>query len=519
MSEEKSPANASAEETFFSRQSLGAVPWILASKVILFFAYFGISILIVRLLGKEDYGIFALCKNIAGLMVIFCGLGLNASILRFVPELAVQRNRAGLIRLLWKSAALQTALTLAVTAILTPMTPLFDRWFDAQFGPLILVTGLSVVFILAKSWYNDVLTSLFMGKWVAIISFVQGFSWAILMGWLAWSGGATILSIIAVEVVSIVLSGVLATLILWKYLRGLRWRSPMHGIGRQRVMSMGLATWGGSIGRAFMARYTETFFLGFYFGPSVVALYDLGYSSTLLVITFIPMALQTLFASGLAEAYVKDPDCLPKLVGSLYKVLILLSVPVAAFGLFFAPSAVVLFYGQEMAGAGWVASTFCVIHLLPLIAIPLSMAIGAREKVKEFLPLLYARVVVNVALDWLLIPRFGIPGALSAIVLTFVLTFPLRLRFIRDFLGGFHFPVWFFIRFIVACPLLAGILWWLIPSQSIPGLLGAAAAYFVGFFLLLRFARLVQHQDVIELRSLRFGKLNRLLDLLVGKNA
>jgi O-antigen/teichoic acid export membrane protein len=503
---------------FFSREAMGAVPWILASKVLLFFAYFGISILIVRSLGKQDYGVFALCKNFAGLMVILCGLGMNAAILRFVPELAVNRNRAGLMRLLWKTAVIQTALTLVVTAILTPMTPLFDRWFDAQFGPLILLTGISVVFILAKSWYNDVMTSLFMGKWVAIISFVQGISWAILMGWLAWQGGATVFSVIVVEIISIILSGLLATFVLWKYLAGLRWKSPVEGIGRKRVLSMGLATWGGSIGRALMARYTETFFIGFYFGPAAVAVYDLGYSATLLVITFIPMALQTIFASGLAEAYVKDPGCLPRLVHSLYKVLILLSLPVAAFGVFFAPSAVILFYGEEMKGAGWIASAFCVIHLLPLIAIPLSMAIGAKEKVKEFLPLLYIRVVVNVLLDWILISRFGIPGAIAAIVLTFVLTFPLRLRYIRNFLGGFHFPAGFFLRFSLVCPLLAGGLWLVTPAGSHLWLFVAAAVYFLLLGLLLRFTPLIRHTDVAELRSLNFSKLNRLLDLLVGKN-
>jgi O-antigen/teichoic acid export membrane protein len=231
------------------------------------------------------------------------------------------------------------------------------------------------------------------------------------------------------------------------------------------------------------------------------------------------MALQTIFASGLAEAYVKDPDCLPRLVKSLYKVLILMSLPVAAFGVFFAPDAVVLFYGEEMAGAGWIASAFCIIHLLPLIAIPLSMAIGAREKVKEFLPLLYIRVVVNVLLDWILISRFGIPGAIAAIVLTFVLTFPLRLRYIRNFLGGFHFPAWFFIRFIVVCPLVAGILWAVAPHGSHVWLFAAAGIYFVVLALIFRFTPFIRHADVAELRSLNFSKLNRLLDLLVGKNA
>lgn len=511
--------SADSEPAYFSRQSMQAVPWILASKVLLFFAYFGISVLIVRGLGKEEYGIFSILKAIADILVIVCGVGMNAAILRFVPELAVHSNRAGLFRLLWKTAALQLGLSLLVTVLLIPLTPVFSAWFRIDFGLLLVVTGISVTFVLAKSWYNDVLTSLFLGRWVALISLVQGVSWAVLLGWLVSRHGATVMTVLWVEVISIALSSAVAGVILWRALRGLNWRSPVEGIGRKRVLSMGLATWGGSIGRAFMMRYTETFFLGIYFGPATVAIYNLGFSSTMLVITFIPMALQTLFSSGLAEAYVKNPECLPRLVSSLYKVLILLSVPVAAFGVFFAPAAVTLFYGDEMAGAGWIASAFCGIHLLPLIAIPLSLAVGAREKVKEFLPLLYFRVGVNVLLDWLLIPPFGIGGALAALLLTFVLTFPLRLRLVRSILGGFHFPVWFLVRFVVVCPVVAGVLWWLIPAEHFLTLFLVAGIYFVIFFLLLRFARLLQHGDVAELRALEFGKLNRLLDLLIGPRA
>jgi len=128
-------------EVNFSRQAMQAVPWILGSKVLLFFAYFGISVLIVRGLGKDQYGVFALCKNFADILMIFCGLGMNAVILRFVPELMVNRNRAGLLRLLWKTAAIQLGLSVAAIAVLTPMTPLFDRWFGVSFGPLLFLTA------------------------------------------------------------------------------------------------------------------------------------------------------------------------------------------------------------------------------------------------------------------------------------------------------------------------------------------------------------------------------------------
>lgn len=512
-----SPANPE-KPAFLSRQSMGAVPWILASKFALFFVYFLISVLIVRSLGKVEYGVFAILKNLADLLLIASSFGMNAVLLRFIPELVVNRNRAGLIRLLWKTLAIQVVFVTCATALLTPLTPLFDRMFGVSFGPLIFLMGLSVAFVLFKSWYNDVLTALFLGKWVAFISFLQGLSWALLLGWIVWRGGASVFSVLIVEMASIALSGLMATIILRRAVCRMNWRSPPEGIGRKRVLAMGLAVWGGSIGRAFMMKYTETFFLGLFLGPSAVAVYDLGYSSTLLVITFIPMALQTIFASGVSEAYVRDPNCLPNLVANLYKVLIFLALPVAAFGVFFAPAAVVVFYGEEMRDAGWIASSFCAIHLLPLLAIPVSMAIAAKEKVKEFLPLLYFRVAVNIGLDVILIPFYGIPGAPAAVVLTFLLTFPLRLRLIRSVLGGFDFPIAFFARFLLASGLTAAAVRWLFPGETAWTLVGASAVYGFSFLVLIRLARLLQAEDLAQFRALDFARLNRLMDLIAGRS-
>lgn len=491
----------------------------LGAKGGLFFVYAGISILIVRMLGPEEYGVFALCKNFVEVLVIFCSLGLNTSILRFVPELVVHRNKAGLRRLLGKTLACQVGAVVVALAVLTPLTPWLNAWFRLDSRWLILLSVVLAGGAVLKNYYNDVLTSLFQAKKVVIFSLCQSALWLALLGWLAWRGRSQAWEVLAVEVVSILLVAVVAVSSLAVFLRRLRWKSPPLGIGRTRVMNLALGALGGGIGRAFMMKYTETFFLGFFFTPTVVAIYDLGVSSTMLVITFVPMALQTVFASGLSEAYVRDPNCLPQLVNCLYKTLILLAVPLAAFGVFFSPDAVVLFYGQEMAAAGWVASVFCGVHLLPLLAIPLSMAIGVKEKVREFLPVLYLRVGVNLLLDWILIPRFEIPGAIAAVVLTFVLTFPIRLRLIRSVLGGFHFPMGFCLRFLLVCPLLAAVVWCVFPRGSLPGLFGAAAVYFLLVLAALRFARLLQAEDVAELRSLDFRKLNRLLDLVSAKSS
>jgi O-antigen/teichoic acid export membrane protein len=501
---------------FFSRESVRAASWMLGAKVFLFFVYAAISILVVRMLGPREYGVFALCKNFVEVLVILCSLGLNTSLLRFVPELVLHRNKAGLLRLLRKTLLLQLLAVTGAFLVLVPCTPVFDRLFRVDFGLLVAVSVVLTGACIVKNYYNDVLTSLFQTKKLVIFSVLQSALWLGALLWLA-RGPARPVEVLAAEILSIALIAVVALWVVFRAIRSLPWRSPPLGIGRQRVQNLALGALGGGIGRALLSKYSETFFLGLYFTPTVVATYDLAVSSTLLVITFVPMALQTVFSSGLAEAYVRDPASLPRLIESLYKTLILLAVPLAGFGIFFAPDAVVVFYGREMAAAGPVAAVFCAVHLLPLLAVPLSMAVGVTEKVREFLPLLYIRVAVNLLLDWLLIPRFGIAGAIAALLLTFVLTFPFRLNLIRSALGGFHFPGRFLLRFAVFCPVLAALVWFATPRESLAGLLLGAAVYFALLLVAFRFLRLVRPADLADLRALDFRKLNRLLDLLTGR--
>ena len=116
---------------FFSREAVSGVPWMVLGKLVLFFVYFGVSVLTVNELGKEKFGVFSLMSNIATYLLVICGLGLGSALMRYVPELASHRNRRGLIHLLWKSATLQIMATCAITGILFVLAESLQRLFNA----------------------------------------------------------------------------------------------------------------------------------------------------------------------------------------------------------------------------------------------------------------------------------------------------------------------------------------------------------------------------------------------------
>lgn len=500
MSATASPASPRAPR-LFSEEAVGGAPWLVLSKLILFFVYLALSILTVRGLGKEAYGALSVGRSIIEYLMVPAAFGLNAALLRFLPELSHHRNKAGIRRLLQRAAVIQIVASVLIGLALVAGARYLGQWFGPAVAAILPWCALLLPALLAKDYFNDSLTALFLSKRVAMLSLAQGILWLVLTV-VALRQALSTPGVLVAQALSIYMVSAVAAVWLVRHWRSLDWRSPDTGIGRERVARTALPVMFNGMARALMLKYTEVFFLGAFVGTAAAGIYDLGFTVPHLVITFIPLAVQTLLAASFHQSLARDPSALPGLIDLTYKLLISLSVPLAAFGVFFSPRGVELVYGAEMRAAGPVAAAFCVLHLLPLISMPLSMAIAAREKVHRTLHLMVLQVVINLILDVILIPRYGIPGAVAAVALTFLVTIPLRLANVRSLIGGIHFPAAFLFRLAVPCALFSGLLWWLVPAPSLPGLIGLAAIYLAVLPLLVRHARLISTSDLRQLGSL-----------------
>ncbi len=518
--------------TFFSREAITGVPWMVLGKLVLFFVYFGVSVLTVNGLGKEKFGLYSLATNLASYLLVFCGLGLGSALMRYVPELSTHKNRRGLIHLLWKSALLQVLATGVVTAVLIYFSAPLQRIFNAEHVEhfrfyLMLVCGL-VGLLLLKDFVGTVFTSLFCTRTVALLSIAQGVIWLSALGiWLA--GHPEVSTVFYIQMLSIGLVYAVGAGLLSRHVRGLKWRTLPYGIGKLRTLKFSATAMASAILRTVMFKYSEIFFLAVVGGTTVAGMYDLGYSLPFTIVTFIPLALLPLFTAAFAEAYVKDPHCLGRLITSYYKLLMMVSLPLAILGAFFAPAAYHIIYMGQMDEAGKLASAFCIVLLFPLISIPLSMALKAKEKVHNMLPITLLQIAVNLTLDWLLIVhlRWGMWGGVVAVAGTFFITISPRLLIARSIIGGIYFPVRFFLRLVLTLVLESAVFFWMARKVQLfdrfdsdflnIGLLFAIGlAYLLIFLLLIRILRLVRKSDIADFQSLEIPRLNKLLGWLFG---
>ncbi len=317
-------------------------------------------------------------------------------------------------------------------------------------------------------------------------------------------------------------------MLLFRHVRGLAWTNDEFGIGRRRTLSFSGTVMLSTILRMIMFKYSEVFFIAAVMGATAAGAYDLGYTLPYTVVTFLPLALLPVFTAAFAEAYVRDRSCLGLLIRSYYKVLMLVSLPIGILGAFFAPEAYRILYHGRMAEAGGLASGFCIVLLLPLISMPLSAAIKAKEKVLHMVPTLVLQIVVNLILDWLLIVHhnLGLRGGIYAVAGTFALTIPFRIAVVRRVLGGVHFPAAFFLRLTAVLIVLSWLLqkladrtglFYIFENQWINiGLLFLTGGLFLVLLILcIRGLGLIRHADVEEFRALDIPRLNALLSLLV----
>ncbi len=515
MSNSESSLSPEGPGGFFSHRALSSVPWTILNKFVTFAIFLAVSAALFRFLGKEKYGSYALCKSLYENLQVICALGLNTAIVRFIPELYTARNRAGILRLITRAGLMQGVMVIAMIALVYFATPLFDRAFGVTFGISLVVAVALAGALMAKDLVYDIFTAMFQVRIVSMLSILQGVLWLtfILIFLRVYRDVSVALG---VQIASLGLTLVPGGYLLWKLFRGLRWQSPAHGIGKRRTLNTSLPSMLSAIGNMVLQRYSEIYFVGILVGPAAAGLYENACGLPFIVITFLPLALQKLFTAALAEAYTADPHCLGRLVSGMFKAMILLIMPVSAFGAFFAPDLALFLYGPEMEPALMLTSLFFLFHVLPLISVPLSMAIITKEKILHMTPTTLFQIGVNLLLDYFLIKHYGMYGAIAAVFLTFVITIPIRLYMVHRLVGGIFFPGWFFFKITAVLFALAGAFSLLAGRVNILALIALAAAYAVSYVFLLRYLRLIRPEDVADLRAMGYAKLNRVLDFLAG---
>jgi len=486
-----------------SQRVAGQAHWSILAKVATLAGTLGVSVICARRLGKDEFGVLSLAKNMVAFGVLAASLGLDRALLRFVPEMEIRRSGSGIRRLFAWVVGIQAAALAVSSALLLLLAPLWRSLFMPGIVPLLpVICVVTAVFTLKETIYQ-LHFALARAKVLTVATTITGGGWLLLTAW--WlTKGATSEAALLAQAASLVA----AIVYLFPSLRNALGSVPSESqevVSARRVGTYAATGVGSSLINLIVQRQSEVYFLAAVAPPAVVGFYDLGYSLPQLGLELIPLSLYAVVLSAIASSYHRDPTRLGVLVGYFYKLLAIVTVPFALLGAVWADRLLVLLYGAPMEPAGQIARIFSVLHLLPFVSLPVGVALNVVEKAQRTLLLGLLQVGVNLGLDILLIPRYQVKGAIAAVALSFLLVTPVTIWYSLRLTGPLEFPWRWMGRLALSLSpgLLPGLARpWLSPGWggTIAGVAASGILMLIGF----RFGRLLGPEELYRLREASF---------------
>jgi O-antigen/teichoic acid export membrane protein len=214
-----------------------------------------------------------------------------------------------------------------------------------------------------------------------------------------------------------------------------------------------------------------------------------GAASTVIeALVLIPFAFQRVVFPVMSRLYATAPEMLERLYDQSFKYLLLAGLPTAVSLTLLAPDVMVLVFGVDFA-PGTVALQLLVWGLLLVfINVPNSRLLVVADRQTAIAGFLLLSLVVNVALNVALIPRWGAAGAGVARIASTLVLFVVATGFVRRRLYRFN-PLPMLPRPLLAAAAMAGAL---VALRAWPllALIPAGAAVYLATLVLLRtFAR------------------------------
>lgn len=387
----------------------------LVASFIAFVAGLVSSVVIARLLGPAELGIYALVLSMGGVMGMIVMLGIPHAITKYVAEYEARGERDTAAALLASLTRFTSAVAIGVGVVAFAAAPWLERSFDAdgfaaglRIAAIGLLPGaLGGIAGAGLAGFQDYRRTMRISLAGTIFLFVTTVS--------LLAAGAGVLGAVAALAISGGFVGVLTWRGLSHHMRVplLRGRPPDPARVKLRryvppvtaVLVLDAIVW----------QRSEVFFLGVYRSAREVAWYGLAFGISVTVMKLLPRAASAVLAPVASGFY--GADDLPGtrqlfITGSRY--ITILAAPVVVGGSVLAYPLIATIYGEGYAPAATV---------LPIVLLAAGFgAIGSVtaaiqtgiERQDLVLKVAGVAALVNIALDFGLIPTLGILGAAIA---------------------------------------------------------------------------------------------------------
>ncbi len=245
--------------------------------------------------------------------------------------------------------------------------------------------------------------------------------------------------------------------------------------------------------------YIDSIFISKFLDTTAVGIYALAYKLTY-AFQFLPLAFVAALYPSMSALVGKHPAELKRIFNKAIWYMAILSAPIVMGVWAIAPELV------QLAGGDYTASVIVlqtlIFVLLPIfLDFPIGSLLNAADRQSTKTAIMGVTMIINVVLNWILIPQVGVLGATYAALASFTFMFLAGLYFVPQIIPDFSFGR--FIRPIIttyaSAALMAIIVFWLKPAVGWIAVIPVGAIVYV---LSLWLTRSIAKEDLLQIAGL-----------------
>ena len=430
-------------------------------------AFLGTSIAVARYLGPNKLGYFVYINFFVVTITRTGGSGIASATRKYMSEFLGVDNQ-GAARAVYDLAfRYQLIASCAISAVSVALVLLFGDPHYRLMSSLLLISivpGLmSSIPAQANTAFEDVAPNsisafFYILSWVVGIALTVHFHWDLVGIAGSLFAGRSIEVIIRTIPLHARLRKIPIQALDLDLMRRIR-RYCVQGIGIQLLSSL---VWDRS----------EVLFLKHYSSLTQIAFYSVSFTLTNNLLTFPRVFASSTGISLMVEA-TREPGRIRNIVNNASRVLLLVAIPIHLGAAAIAGQALAFVYGDRYVGA------ISAVIIGAMLSIPRAfqeipdVLLRAADRQREILVWFSITGVLNLGLDWYLIPRYGSAGAAWGNGLAQAFGIIAIWRQARRFYD-FSFPLWNAVRLTAAGLVMGACAWYVV--RRLPGLPGLVAS-------------------------------------------
>ena len=407
---------------------------VLFTRITLLLSNLLIGILLARNLGPSDYGVYSLIISLVTISVMFACLGLPTIALKESARLLVKEKWSllkGMLRFSLLFVLICSIFVIIVGYWVKDIFPslLSDEASVAFYFGLMLVPVLSLINVMSNTLRG---LHIIAPSQLVIIT-KQIVFLLLILAIFFYISNVSVDQVVLSNVVASLLSMILVVVFLFKnYPKELIVVKPIYEIKYWVFSAVPLFF---IAGIQIINNRADILMLGAMLSSYEVGIYDVAMRGAELLVFFV-IVFNISIASTFSKLHTEgDFERLSKITTSATRVIFMLTMPVALVLFFFGDYLIVFVFGEEYLAGLFALNILMIGHLFNVITGPsdLLLTMSGYQKVTAICMAFAA--IVNVTLNYMLIPLYGVEGACVANLVSTVLWNSLLAIFCRKTLG------------------------------------------------------------------------------------